>query len=83
MSITGDGGAVDRTQEVRPLEGDRGVRKIENMPLEAYFAFGDTVRYYQHTHPDTLVRVSAQANMDTRTGSITVRWWQRGTEEPR
>jgi hypothetical protein len=66
----------------RPFEGDRGIRTTGVVPMEDYFAFGSYVHMYQHEHPDTLIRVTQQLNSRTRTGEITVRWWQRGTEPP-
>lgn len=65
-----------------PEMGDRGVREVAITDLAAHLAFGRVIREYQADHPDTLVRVTSRLS-SRGTGSLTVRWWQRGTEMPR
>jgi len=64
------------------LSGERGSRTVENMDLGLYFQFGDLIRRYQRDHPDTLVRTKQFINPHRQRGTITVRWWPRGEEEP-
>lgn len=75
-------GALEVAGASIALPGDRGVRTIDNVPVEAYFAFGAVIRAYQRDHPDTLVRTTQGLNVRTGLGSITVRWWPRGEKSP-
>ena len=75
-------GELTFADAVVPLNGDRGVRTVQAVPLMAYIAFGAAAQQYQKDHPETLVRTTQSWNKRTGEGLLVIRWWPRGESEP-
>lgn len=79
--VSGKGGSSMAESEL-DLPGERGKRTLTGLTIEQFHAFSAAVRAYQAEHPDTLVRTSGTFSRSVGYGTITAKWWQRGTEEP-
>lgn len=66
----------------RLLDGDRGERKLQVHGFQGWTRLHGLIARYQAEHPDTLMSVHYALDKHTMIGTVTVKWWPRGTEKP-
>jgi hypothetical protein len=74
-------GTLDVAGASISMPGDRGERTVTDVPLEAYYAFGEAIRAFQRLNPHVLVRSRGSFDARRGVGTMTVTWWPRGESE--